>query len=164
MAVTERRIAMVDAQMIKRSGILEALHKAQADNPAGNFLTEAQLKDIAVEYEVAFAELSGIASFYHFYSTKPRGKYVIRVCDSLPCRVNRAIDIIQFLRDKLGINAGQTRGVFTLEVVNCIGNCDHSPTLTINDDLYSDVTEEKLDEVINTIIETEGGHSCLSGS
>jgi NADH-quinone oxidoreductase subunit E len=150
---------MVDEKLRKRSGILEALHKAQDEDPQ-HYISPEKMKEIAVEYGVSLAEASGIASFYHFYSTKPRGKYIIRVCESLPCRICGSVDIYLHLQKKLGISAKETTrdGLFTLEVVNCIGNCDKSPTITINDELYSCLSPESIDELIDSL--TQGGGQC----
>lgn len=140
-----------------RDGLLLALHKAQADS-GGNYLSNEKLKDIAIDYHVSLAEVTGTASFYSMFSTKPRGKYVVRVCESLPCRICGSVDIYLALEEILGIRNHETTAdaLFTLELVNCVGCCDRSPVVMINDDIHTGMTPDRIRELIGEIRRKEG--------
>lgn len=77
-------------------------------------------------------------------------KYVIRVCSSLPCHLSGSEDILRIIEEELGIKDGVTHPdkKFTLEVVFCLGMCDHSPSMMINDTKYGDLTPGKARKLI----------------
>jgi NADH:ubiquinone oxidoreductase subunit E len=93
------------------------------------------------------------------FSSKPKGKHLIRVCDSLPCRVCGSVDIYLYLQDKLGIRNGETTpdGMFSLEVVNCLGACSTAPNIMINDENYGNMVPEKIDSLLSSL--KEGAHA-----
>lgn len=95
------------------------------------------------------------------FSTKKRGKYVIRVCTSLPCHVANGREIINTLKEELKIDFNQTTsdGLFTLEESGCLGLCGVSPVIMINNEYYGDLTPQKVREIINNL---KGGESLWS--
>ncbi|HDM70823.1 MAG TPA: NAD(P)H-dependent oxidoreductase subunit E, partial [Thermotogales bacterium] len=84
------------------------------------------------------------------FSTKPKGKHIIRVCESLPCHVTGGREIVETLKKILGIDFGETTsdGLFTLETTGCLGLCGVSPVIMIDDEFYGDLTPEKVEEII----------------
>lgn len=88
------------------------------------------------------AELYGYISFYAMISTEPRGKYLIRMCESAPCHVTGAAPVMEAIVKTLGIKPGETSedGRFTLEYCQCLGLCESSPAILINDTVYKDLT------------------------
>jgi [NiFe] hydrogenase diaphorase moiety large subunit len=79
------------------------------------------------------------------------GKYIIRLCQTVACQMrNEFRPIVGRLKKELGIDFGQTTddGLFSLEYVNCIGMCDRGPAMLINDDVYPDLTVEKVSEIL----------------
>lgn len=134
----------------KREDLILILHQEQEKSPE-NFISFQRIKAIAREFEISLSEISGIISFYSLFSTLNRGKYMIRICDSLPCRISGSIDVFLYLQEKLGIKNKETTPdkVFTLEMVNCLGACDKAPTIMINDKIYSAMTPEKIDQMID---------------
>jgi NADH-quinone oxidoreductase E subunit len=139
----------------KRDKLIQAFHDAQDQNQQ-NYISQDQIKTIAREFGLSLAEVSGVLSFYTMFSTQPRGKYIIRLCDSLSCRVCGSVDMFLHLSQKLGIKNHETSqdGLFTLELVNCLGGCDTAPNMMINNDSHGNMTPEKIDQIID---ELKGG-------
>jgi len=79
------------------------------------------------------------------YSTKPRGKNIIRLCESPPCYIKGSENILH--------EVGETTkdGCFTLELCACLGVCGNAPVMMINNDVYGDLTEEKVEEIIEKV-------------
>jgi NADH-quinone oxidoreductase E subunit len=96
------------------------------------------------------ARVLGVVSFYTMYNTKPIGRHHIQVCRTLPCALGGAETITAFLKQKLGIEVGQTTpdGRFTLTEVECLASCGTAPMMQINDDYYENLTEEKIDAIL----------------
>jgi NADH-quinone oxidoreductase subunit E len=87
------------------------------------------------------------------YSTKPRGKNIIRLCESPHCYIKGSEDILRKMKNTLNVGIGETTkdGMFTLELCACLGVCGNAPVMMINDDVYGDLTEDKVDEVFTKI-------------
>ncbi len=136
----------------KRKDILGAMHLVSNDSKQ-NYVSAEKLMDIARAHEVPIVEASGILSFYSQFSDKPRGKYIIRLCDSLSCRISGSVDVYLYLQDKLGIKNNETTkdGLFTLEIGQCVGACDSAPNILVNHTLHRKMTPSKIDEIINVI-------------
>jgi NADH-quinone oxidoreductase subunit E len=100
--------------------------------------------------DISAAEVYGTASFYTFLDTNVRGKYVIRVCKTITCSMKGKSDIIQTLEDMLKIKVGETTTdrQFSLVETNCIGWCHKAPAILINDLPYTELTPEKVSEII----------------
>lgn len=90
------------------------------------------------------AQLCSYLSFYAMFSDKPRGKYVVRMCKSAPCHIVGAAEVANAISDFLGIRTGETTadGLFTLEFCECIGLCDTSPAIMVNDSVYTNLTPQ----------------------
>ncbi len=115
-----------------------------------NYLTDEAMVEIARELEISAAEVYGIASFYTFLDTKVRGKYVIRICKTITCSMKGKGEIIQTIEDMLKIKVGETTSdkMFSLIETNCIGWCHKAPAILINEIPYTELTPEKIVEII----------------
>ena len=115
-----------------------------------NYLTDEVMVAVAKELEISAAEVYGIASFYTFLDTKERGKYVIRVCKTITCSMKGKGEIIQTIEDMLKIKVGETTSdkLFSLIETNCIGWCHKAPAILINEMPYTELTPEKVVEII----------------
>jgi NADH-quinone oxidoreductase subunit E len=105
----------------------------------------------AAEYlGCALSELYSMTTFYKALSLEPRGKYIIKVCDGTACHIRGSVTLLDALRRRLDIEPGETTkdGLFTLEIVNCIGACAIAPVMLIGDEYYGSLTIEKLDDVL----------------
>jgi NADH-quinone oxidoreductase subunit E len=115
-----------------------------------NYLTEEAMVEVAKELDISAAEVYGTASFYTFLDTMTKGKYVIRICKTITCSMKGKSDIIHTLEDILKIRVGETTPdkMFSLVETNCIGWCHKAPAILINDLPYTELTPEKVTEII----------------
>ncbi|NMC38498.1 MAG: NAD(P)H-dependent oxidoreductase subunit E [Bacteroidales bacterium] len=115
-----------------------------------NYLTDEAMVEVARELDISAAEVYGTASFYSFLDTKERGKYVIRVCKTITCSMKCKGEILQVLEDMLKIKIGETTSdkLFSLMETNCIGWCHKAPAILINEMPYTELTPEKVVEII----------------
>lgn len=115
-----------------------------------NYLTDEAMVEVAKELDISAAEVYGTASFYTFLDTKERGKYVIRVCKTITCSMKGKGEVIQTLEDILKIKVGETTSdkLFSLLETNCIGWCHKAPAMLINEMPYTELTPEKVNEIL----------------
>jgi len=115
-----------------------------------NYLTDEIMVEVAKELDISAAEVYGTASFYTFLDTRERGRYIIRVCKTITCSMKGKAEIIQILEDMLKIKVGETTSdkLFTLIETNCIGWCHKAPAILINEIPYTELTPEKVVEII----------------
>jgi NADH-quinone oxidoreductase subunit E len=136
----------------RKDNLIQILHEIQDQDPQHYISPEAV--DIVAEYlDIPVNHIYGVLTFYTMYSTKPRGKNIIRLCESPPCYIKGSDNMLRKLKVLLGINIGETTkdGLFTLEFTSCLGVCGNAPVMMINDDVYGDLTEEKVEEIIERI-------------
>ena len=115
-----------------------------------NYLTDEAMVEVARELDISAAEVYGTASFYTFLDTQVKGKYVIRVCKTITCSMKGKSDIIHTLEEILKIKVGETTSdkQFSLIETNCIGWCHKAPAILINELPYTELTPEKVSEII----------------
>ena len=115
-----------------------------------SYLNDDAMVEVAKELDISAAEVYGTASFYTFLDTQVRGKYIIRVCKTITCSMKGKSDIIQTLEDILKIKVGETTAdrQFSLIETNCIGWCHKAPAILVNDMPYTELTPEKVSEII----------------
>ncbi len=118
-----------------------------------SFLSEEAMVEVARELDISAARVFGTASFYSFLNTKPMGEYVIRVCKTITCMMHGKNQIIQELEKILKIKLGETThdGKFTLVETNCLGQCHKGPAMLINDTPYTELTPEKVRDIIQSL-------------
>ena len=134
-----------------RSMVLTALYIAQEQY---GHLSEEALRRVAERLGMSLKDVYSTASFYALYRRKPAGQYVIQVCEGLSCFLNGGAErLVDYLRRKLGIEVGETTpdGTFTLETVQCLASCGTSPAMRINDELYDNLTKEKVDAILEQL-------------
>jgi NADH:ubiquinone oxidoreductase subunit E len=115
-----------------------------------NYLTDEAMVEVARELDISAAEVYGTASFYTFLDTSVWGKYVIRVCKTITCSMKGKAEIVQTLEDMLKIKVGETTSdkMFSIIETNCIGWCHKAPAILINEIPYTELTSEKVVEII----------------
>ena len=131
----------------RSAACIEALKIVQ--NSRG-WISDESLNEIADYMNMTAEELDSVATFYNLIFRKPVGRNIILVCDSISCYVMGYEKIYSHLKSALQIKFGETTpgGKFTLLPNPCLGTCDHAPALMINDNLYRDLTLEKLNELL----------------
>ena len=132
----------------KPAASMEVLRMIQSNR---GWVSDEDISEAAESLEMSSEELDGIASFYDLIFRKPVGRHVVLVCDSVSCWTMGYKVIRDRLMQSLGINLGETSldGRFTLLPAACIGMCDHAPAMVIDTDLYEDVTEQMIDEILS---------------
>jgi len=107
------------------------------------YLPKELAAELAESLGLSISEVYGVATFYSFLSTKPQGKNVIRVCQSMPCFLKNSQRIIESVEKEIGINPGETTpdGKFSFELTNCIGACDEAPAMMLNNDVHVNLTQ-----------------------
>ncbi|HGJ66194.1 TPA: NAD(P)H-dependent oxidoreductase subunit E [bacterium] len=115
------------------------------------------LLKVSKHFNLSPATVFGIASFYSFLSLTQHGKYVIRICKSVSCDIAEKEEILDAIKNALGIEVGETTNdrLFTLLETNCIGWCNESPAMLINDKVYTHLTKDKILSIIQSIKDDE---------
>ena len=115
------------------------------------YLSEFSMIEIARELNMSASEVYGTATFYSFLEYKKMGKYIIRICKTITCSMKGKNQILLAIEDMLKIKVGETTpdGTFSLLQTNCLGFCHKAPTMLINYDVYTDLTPEKVREILN---------------
>lgn len=132
----------------KSAACIEALKIVQENR---QWVSDESVKDIAEILDMSPSDVDGVATFYNLIFRRPVGRHVILFCDSISCYVMGNERIADYLKEKLKIDFGQTTSDdrFTLLPIACLGNCDHAPTVLIDNDLYSDLTRENVDIILD---------------
>lgn len=131
----------------RRLDLLVLLKKEQ--KKAG-YISEQYIEQIAQDKGLSIGEVYGVATFYHFLSTRPLGRNVIRVCKSIPCYIKSSQLVVEMIQAELGILPGETTtdGAFSLQLTNCIGACDQAPAMLLNHELYGNLTPARIAQIL----------------
>ncbi|MFH1651230.1 MAG: NAD(P)H-dependent oxidoreductase subunit E [Chloroflexota bacterium] len=129
----------------------ELLVRLQAAKAENNGLPEKVLAGVAKSCGLPLHEVYGAATFYSFLGTGPRGKHVIRICKSLPCHLKEYEMVVAAISGEIGIKPGETTpdGRFSFELTNCIGLCDQSPAMLIDDDPHGNLDPKKIARILH---------------
>lgn len=144
----ERELEKVLAQYRGTKGALIPVLQAAQD--IYGYLPKEVMEKISQELKLPLSKVYGVATFYAQFHLKPRGKYIIRVCQGTACHVRGGGMILEKLKELLNIEAGETTEDlrFTLEPVACLGACVLAPAMMINDDTYGKLTTDSLAEIL----------------
>lgn len=132
----------------KPGGLIPALQIAQG---IFGYLPEGVIKHISLGFNKPFSEVAGVVSFYSFFSTKPRGKNLIRVCLGTACYVRGGKEVLETLKKRLGIDVGETTEdqLFSLEIARCFGACGLAPVISVNDDIHQQVKSARIGQILD---------------
>ena len=132
----------------QKSALLPVLHLAQEQ--FGGWLSTETLDYVASILRLNPIEVYEVATFYSMYNLQPVGKQVFEVCQTGPCMLNGSDEIIDYIREKLGIRPGETTadGLFTLKTVECLGACGYAPMMQMGKHYREHLTREKVDQII----------------
>lgn len=123
------------------------------------YLSEFSMIEIARELDLPAAEVYGTATFYSFLEHKKMGKHIIRVCKTITCSMKGKNQILLAIEDMLKITLGETTpdGNFSLLQTNCLGFCHKAPAMLINNEVYTELTPEKVREILSSYMKKKGG-------
>jgi NADH-quinone oxidoreductase subunit E len=132
----------------QKSALIPVLHLAQEEN--GGWLSVEAMDHVASLLQIKPIEVYEVATFYSMYNLKPVGKYLFEVCQTGPCMLNGSDQIIDYIKEKLGIGVGETTsdGLFTLKTVECLGACGYAPMMQMGKHYKEHLTREKVDQII----------------
>ena len=136
--------------------LIEILIAVQAQSKE-HYISEEQLNMISKFLNIPLSKVYGVASFYSMFSTKKKGKYVIEICNSGPCYVKNSTQIVKALEELLNIKVGEMTpdGLFSIEYISCFGACHIAPAIRINDEIYGNLTSEKVAKIIESLRKEE---------
>lgn len=131
----------------KRSALIPLLHLAQKEN---GYLSEAAMRHVAEVLDLTPIQVYEVATFYSMFNLKPVGKYLLQVCHNLSCSLMGADSLIDYLKERLGIDIGETTpdNMFTLKTVECLASCGTAPVMQVNEDYHENLTKEKVDALL----------------
>jgi len=132
----------------QKSALIPVLHLAQDE--FGGWLDVPVMDYVAELLSITPIEVYEVASFYTMFNLKPVGKYMFEVCRTGPCMINGSDEIIEYIKEKLGILEGQTTpdGLFTLKPAECLGACGYAPMMQLGKTYREHLTKEKVDQII----------------
>jgi len=135
----------------QKSAILPVLHVAQDE--FGGWLDVPVMDYVAELLNILPIEVYEVATFYSMYNMKPVGKHLFEVCRTGPCMLNGSDQIIDYIKEKLGISEGETTtdGLFTLKPVECLGACGYAPMMQLGKTYREHLTKEKVDKLIEEL-------------
>jgi NADH:ubiquinone oxidoreductase subunit E len=142
----------LDKYQIKKSdkNTIELLQQTQDKE---GFISKESFVKMSKELDIPLIELTGIATFYSEFKLVKQGKYKIKICNGTACNVKHSSIVINTIQKVLGIKPGELSKdeKFSFEIVNCIGACARAPAMMINDDIYGELTEEKVKKIIGSL-------------
>ena len=140
--------SVIDLYKNKEGSLIQILHLAQ--EIYGHLPLELQ-EFISMNMDIPLSEVSGVVSFYSFFSTVPRGEHTIRVCLGTACYVRGGKKIVEYLQERLGVELGGTtsNGKYPFEIAICIGACGLAPAMMIDATVYKQVNVNKLDKILD---------------
>lgn len=129
------------------TALIPCLHLCQK---ALDYVPEGFQEFIAEKLGFSPAHVRGVVTFYEMFKEKPRGKYLLQVCKTLPCMLAGSQKLLDHLERKLALKPGGTTQDkrFSLVTVECLACCDKGPALMVNDDLFLEVSPEKADSIL----------------
>ena len=140
----------------KKSYLIAMLQKVQA---IYKYLPEEAMTYIGEHVDgLSPATVFGVATFYAQFSLEPKGKYEIKVCDGTACHVRGSLPVLNAIKEKIKLEDGKFTtkdGLFTLEIVSCLGACGLAPVVVINEKVYPQMTPDAISIVLDTLMKEE---------
>lgn len=135
----------------QKSALIPVLHLAQAE--FGGWLDVPVMDYVAGLLNLIPIEVYEVATFYTMFNMKPVGKYLLEVCQTGPCMLCGSDEIIEYIKQKLGINVGETTadGLFTLKPTECLGACGYAPMMQLGKFYKENLTKEKVDALLDEL-------------
>jgi NADH-quinone oxidoreductase subunit E len=133
-----------------RAATLPVLHAIQDRH---GWIAPQAIEEAAAFLGLQPAEVLDTASFYEMFWLRPRGKYLVMVCQSISCELCGHHGLLDALQAKLGVGPGQTTpdGRFSLVHAECLGSCGSAPCALINDQLHENLTAAKLGAILDQL-------------
>lgn len=132
-----------------RDSLIPLLQEIQR---ADGFLSREVVVRVADHLKIAPSKVYGVATFYNQFRFQAQGRYNVQVCRGTACHVKGSAAVLEATKRNLKIEPGQTTkdGLFSLEVVACIGACGLAPVIAVNGEFHAGVTPDKVTRILNT--------------
>lgn len=133
----------------RRSALLPLLWEVQKQE---GWISQEAMKEVADLIGCTAAEVYEVVSFYTMYQQQPTGKTHLGVCHTLSCAICGAFEVIDYIRDKYNFSHhGRVSedGRFSIEELECIGACNIAPAMLVGEDLYGNLTPERIDDILS---------------
>jgi len=116
----------------------------------GNYVEQQWAALASAVLGVPLSKIYDLLTFYSMFSTKARGRYVIEICQSMPCHFTKAGEVVKWFESAAGIKVGETGGdgMLSLLRTSCVGACDIGPVAKIGDHVFGNLTEEKVRAIV----------------
>lgn len=149
-ALTEEIEQLIKKYGKKRSALLSILHGIQMKH---RHISEYAQQEIARLLDIHPVEVYSVLSFFTFLNANPKGRNLVRVCQTISCDMKGKDNIVRAIERELNIKVGGTTSdnKFTLEYVNCLGLCDEGPAMAVNDQVFTKLTPEKAVQILNKV-------------
>jgi NADH-quinone oxidoreductase subunit E len=133
----------------EKENLLLILHDIQNNCPE-QYISAEDITEIAKYLNITYSAVYGVVTYYSMFSLKPRGRYIIRVCNSPVCELDNSENILEQLKKLLGIEIGDTTsdGLFTLETTECLGQCADSPGMLVNERFFGNIDSVNLNKIL----------------
>lgn len=131
-----------------KSAVLPALYIAQREF---GWLSNEAILSVAKSLSIPEALVRGTASFYSMFKHRQVGRHLIQMCTNISCMISGAENLVDFVKTTYGVMPGGTSqdGRFSLVIMECIGACGTAPAMLVDTDFYDNLTEKKIEEVLN---------------
>lgn len=151
--------ALVESHGRTRASLMPVLQDIQRRHAS---VSDFAMQVVADELGIHPAEVYGVVSFYAFLHHEPKGRFQIRLCQTISCDLAGKARVARQLENELGITFGQTTsdGRFSLEWASCLGMCDQGPALLVNDRVYTRVTPDQVHRIIEDCRKVFGAHAA----
>lgn len=149
-AMTEEIEILVNHYGKSRSSLLPILQDIQRKH---KYIPDFAQQEIARMLDVHPVEIYSVISFYAFLNTKPKGRNIVRLCQTISCDMVGKNAVARAIERELGIKFGETTkdNKFTLEYANCLGMCDQGPAMIINERVFTKITPEKAVQILSEV-------------
>ncbi|MGD9517931.1 MAG: NAD(P)H-dependent oxidoreductase subunit E [Armatimonadota bacterium] len=139
--------AIIEQKGPEPTSLIEILHAVQQEL---GFLPQSVQEYIAEKLNMPAGTVEGVVSFYTFFTTVPRGRHVIKVCQGTACYVRGGKRVLEAVVKHCGCGVGQTSEDrrFSVDIVRCLGACGLSPIMTVDDDIYERVKPTKIADIL----------------
>lgn len=129
------------------SSLIEVLHAVQQEI---GYLPVAVQQYVADALDLPPGTVESVVSFYSFFTTQPRGRHTVKVCQGTACYVRGGKRVLEAVEKQCGCGVGETSGDrrFSVEVVRCIGACGLAPVMTVDEDIYDRVKTTRVAEIL----------------
>ena len=135
---------------VKTSALMPLLTLVQR---ADRVVSPGAMIAIGKKLDVSPAYVQSVLSFYTMYHTEKVGKYMILFCINISCQLNGCDKLLEHTAKKLKIRVGETTSdeKFTLHREECLAACTEAPMMRVNDTYYGNLTEQRIDEIIDSL-------------